>query len=60
MTVAKSLLPSVLIVGGLSLGAIGYFTPTFVGGGARPYAYISVMAIGAMAAIFGALLWRDR
>jgi hypothetical protein len=45
---------------GVGVIGIGYAEPTLVGQGARPYAYVSVMAVGAMLAIFGALMWRDR
>ena len=45
---------------GIGLIAIGYIEPTIIGGGARPYAHISVIAVGAMFTIVGALMWRDR
>jgi hypothetical protein len=50
---------TVIIVGVLVMVA-GYTNPTFIGSGTRPYAYLSVMAIGAMLIVFGTLLWRDR
>ncbi len=49
-----------LIVAGIGVMAIGYIEPTIIGRGARPYAYVSVMAVGAMLIIAGTLLWRDR
>ena len=55
----KTLAPF-LMVGGIGLSVVGYAYPALVGHGSRPYAYISVMAFGAMVMIAGALLWRDR
>ena len=50
-----------LIVGGIGVMAIGYNTePPIIGRGARPYAYLSVMAVGMMLIIVGALLWKGR
>jgi hypothetical protein len=46
--------------GGIGVVAMGYAEPTIIGGGTRPYAYVSVMAVGAILIIAGALLWRDR
>jgi hypothetical protein len=48
-----------LMLAGLGIGALGYTTPGLIGGGSRPYAYLSVMAFGGMLGIIGALLWRD-
>jgi hypothetical protein len=36
----------------------GYVNPTLIGSGTRPYAYISVVAVGTMLIVFGTLLWR--
>jgi hypothetical protein len=58
--VARAYLGWTLALIGIGLIAIGYIEPTIIGGGARPYAYISVMAVGAMFTIAGALIWRDR
>jgi hypothetical protein len=49
-----------LTLGGIGVSVIGYTQPTIVGGGARPYAYLSVVAVGAMLTIVGVLMWRDR
>jgi hypothetical protein len=57
---ARHWLALTLMLGGIGVMAIGYTEPTLIGHGARPYAYLSVMAIGAMLTIFGALMWRDR
>lgn len=48
-----------LILGGSGLIAIGCAVPA-IRQGSRPYAYVSVMAVGSILAIFGVLLWRDR
>ena len=48
-----------LLFGGLAVCIFGYAKPTLIGGGVRPYAYLSVMAVGAMLMIVGVLLWRD-
>jgi hypothetical protein len=57
--VRKRGLAIVLILVGVAVATIGYAEPTLIGQGARPYAYISVMAVGAMCAIAGAMLYRD-
>jgi hypothetical protein len=44
---------------GAAVSTLGYAEPNLIGAGARPYAYISVMGVGAMIAIAGALLWSD-
>jgi hypothetical protein len=44
---------------GLVVASVGWANPNLVGGGARPYAYISVIAMGAMMVLWGLLLWRD-
>jgi hypothetical protein len=44
-----------LMLGGIGVMVIGYTDPTLIGRGARPYAYLSVIAIGAMLTIFGGL-----
>ena len=49
-----------LIVGGIGVMAMGYAEFSIIGRGARPYAYVSVMAVGAILAILGALMLRDR
>ena len=49
-----------LVLIGIGLMAIGYIEPTIIGRGTRPYAYISVMAVGAMFTIAGTLMWKDR
>ena len=49
-----------LVVVGAGIMVIGYSEPAMIGSGARPYAYVSVMAIGAMLTIVGVLMWRDR
>jgi hypothetical protein len=48
-----------LIAAGVAVSLVGYVRPAFIGQGGRPYAYISVMAVGAMLVIVGVLLWRD-
>jgi hypothetical protein len=57
---ARAWLVLALMVGGIAVMVIGYIESTLIGGGARPYAYLSVMAIGAMLTVFGALMFRDR
>jgi hypothetical protein len=49
-----------LAVVGAGVFAGGYLNPTMIGSGARPYAYISVMAIGAILIIASVLFWRER
>jgi hypothetical protein len=49
-----------LTVIGIGIMAIGYTDPRLILDGTRPYAYISVMAVGAMFTIFGSLIGRDR
>jgi hypothetical protein len=44
---------------GIGVLTIGYLDPSSIGHGSRPYAPISVMAMGAMMLIAGALLWSD-
>ena len=48
------------MLGVIGVLAMGYIDPPLIGRGARPYAYVSVMAVGAMLIIAGGLLWRDR
>ena len=48
-----------LMLIGLAVGIVGYAERSLVGGGARPYAYVSVLAVGAMMVLWGLLLWRD-
>jgi hypothetical protein len=48
-----------LVAAGIGAIVIGYVEPSLVGRGARPYAYLSVMAVGAMLVIGGVMLWRD-
>jgi hypothetical protein len=48
------------MLGGIGMVTIGYAEPTIIGRGARPYAYVSVMAVGGMLIIAGGLLRRDR
>jgi hypothetical protein len=48
-----------LIILGIGVLVVGYLEPSLIGRGSRPYAYISVMAVGAMMLIAGALLWTD-
>lgn len=57
--VAKRDLAACLIISGIGVLIVGYLEPSLIGHGSRPYAYISVMAVGAMMVIGGALLWRD-
>lgn len=59
MRVPKRDFAACLIIVGIGVLIIGYLEPSLVGRGSRPYAYISVMAVGAMMVIGGALLWRD-
>jgi hypothetical protein len=44
---------------GIGVLLAAYLQPSFIGGGSRPYAFISVMAVGAMMVIAGVLLWTD-
>ena len=48
-----------LLLGGLAVCILGYTEPTLIGGGSRPYAYLSVMAVGAIFIFVSLLLWRD-
>ena len=48
------------MLAGVGVMAIGYTDPILIGRGARPYAHISVGAVGAMLTIFGALMWKER
>jgi len=48
-----------LIIVGIGVVVIGYVERPFISHGGRPYAYISVMAAGAMMMIAGALFWKD-
>lgn len=48
-----------LMLFGTAVCVLGYAEPNIIGGGARPYAYISVMGVGAILVIAGALLWSD-
>jgi hypothetical protein len=57
---ARPWLGGTLLLSGIGVVAIGSTEPTIIGCGARPYAYVSAMAVGAMLIIAGALLWRDR
>ena len=57
---ARARLGWALMLGGIGMVVIGFAEPAIIGRGARPYAYVSVMALGAMLIIVGALLWRDR
>jgi len=57
---ARAWLGWALLLGGIGVVATGYTEPTIIGRGTRPYAYVSVMAVGAILVILGALLWRDR
>jgi hypothetical protein len=58
--VAKRDSAACLIIVGIAVLVAGYLDPSWIGRGSRPYAYISVMAVGAMMVIAGALLWTDR
>lgn len=51
-----------LIIIGVVVFVLGYLRsdPRFARPSTRPYAYISIMAIGAICMIGGGLLWRDR
>lgn len=51
-----------LIVIGVAVFVLGYLRsdPRFARQSNRPYAYISIMAVGAILLIGGGLLWRDR
>ena len=40
--------PAGLMTAGLAVVGLGYGEPTLVGGGVRPYAYLSGVAVGAM------------
>jgi hypothetical protein len=57
--VAKRDSAACLIIAGIGVLVVGYLEPSLIGRGSRPYAYISVMAVGAMMLIAGALLWTD-
>jgi hypothetical protein len=48
-----------LIIVGAGVCAFGYANPNLIGGGTRPYAYLSVIGVGAMLMIAGALLRSD-
>jgi hypothetical protein len=54
--VAKRDSAACLIIVGIAILVVGYLDPFLIGRGSRPYAYISVMAVGAMMVIAGALL----
>jgi hypothetical protein len=51
-----------LILAGVAVFVLGYLRSDrrFIHLSNRPYAYISIMAVGAILAIGGGLLWRDR
>jgi hypothetical protein len=57
--VGKQRLGAALVIGGIGTAVLGYAHPTLIGQGARPYAYLSVIAVGAMLIIGGVMLWRD-
>jgi hypothetical protein len=44
---------------GAAVCTLGYAEANLIGGRTRPYASISVMGVGAMLLIAGALLWSD-
>ena len=62
LTVTKRNVALCLIVTGLVVFGLGYrqSDPRFARPSNRPYAYVSIMAVGAILAIGGGLLWRDR
>jgi hypothetical protein len=58
--VARACLCWTLVLIGVGLIVTGYIERTIIGGGTRPYAYISVIALGAVFTLAGAFMWRDR
>jgi hypothetical protein len=60
--VTKRNLALCLILAGAVVFVLGYSRsdPRFARPSNRPYAYISIMAVGAICMIGGGLLWRDR
>jgi hypothetical protein len=52
-------LPVWLARAGVGIIVLGYSEPHLLGGRARPYAYLSVMAVGAMIVIIGIFLSRE-
>jgi hypothetical protein len=57
--VPKRYSSAALIVAGVTILMVGYLAPPVISHGSRPYVPISVMSIGAMLMIAGALLWTD-
>ena len=48
-----------LITVGAAVCALGFMNSNMIGGGTRPYAYLSVMGVGAILVILGALVRSD-